>query len=564
MQDINDQLYRPLLSGHQYDQYFPDSKCTVTNLATGNTAVAIKEMAKWAQKYAHQCEKIAPVLAAKSLENTVNNIQDFLFNHIQYSIDGENQNLKSPACAWSTRVEGTDCKSYTIFGSAILLQLGVKHYLRRIKQAVMSDAFTHVYLVIPVNQETGKLTDDYYTIDGTIKYNTELQFTEKDDIYMEPKLAINGLAAGLSSQPTSSCGCGGHNNMMTLGADFSTQNSITPEAISNFYQFIELLQSEGVDEGLLTQAVENMKYFISVGIEPTIEQVFTLHYNGHGLGSTIAPPSNKTLSGLSKITAIVGNLFKKGSFFSNIFGSIDCIGGSAFGGGDLQTALDQQAKFVTDKVEAINKAVFNGNLTLAAKEATEFLAANEVSLKTIVHKLSKGWNSCSTKNMKKFIENLSFYKDYGNKALLAWLNEYFVVSYGANIEFTNRSFPVATYVFNQGGEYSQPSLKLQLKSSATVINGFELNETIINQASQNQFNQQTFLQSLQEIIAIVNDPVSPNPNYGNGQLTDFDNNYGSGLNQNNNDTQAGGGFGMILLAGVVVGGIVYGSKKLKK
>ena len=198
--EINAQLYRPLMSGYQYDRYFPNSTCSVTNLATGNTKVAINEMAKWAKKYAHHCADLAPVLASNSLENTVNNIQDFLYNHIQYSIDGENQNLKSPACAWSTRKEGTDCKSYSIFGSAILLQLGIKHYLRRIKQEAVADAYTHVYLVIPINQKTGKLNDGYYTIDGTIKYNTELPFTQKDDIYMEPRLAINGLAAALGCE----------------------------------------------------------------------------------------------------------------------------------------------------------------------------------------------------------------------------------------------------------------------------------------------------------------------------------------------------------------------------
>jgi hypothetical protein len=206
-EEINNQLYRPLKSGLQYNKFFPNSSCSNTKLATGNTKVAINEMAKWAKKYASHSELIAPELIGYSLEDTVNNIQNFLYNHIQYSIDGSDQMLKSPACAWATRHEGTDCKSYSIFASTILLNLGVKHYLRRIKQAVMSDAFTHVYVIIPIDQDKAKLNKGYYVIDGTIQYNDELPFNTKDDIYMEPALNIYGLAA-----PTQGLGCGANTN----------------------------------------------------------------------------------------------------------------------------------------------------------------------------------------------------------------------------------------------------------------------------------------------------------------------------------------------------------------
>lgn len=211
MQDINSQLFRPIKSGVEYDRLFPNSKCVDTKLATGNTSIAIKKMKEWAKKYKGHTDLLAPVLEGSNLKETVDNIQDFLYWHIQYAIDGEKQNLKSPACAWATRKEGTDCKSYSIFASTILLNLGIKHYFRRIVQAQVPEAYTHVYVVVPLNQDTGKL-GEYYVIDGTIQLNNEIPFIKHDDLYMEPNLSIHGLAS-----PVASLGCAGECNCSQQG-----------------------------------------------------------------------------------------------------------------------------------------------------------------------------------------------------------------------------------------------------------------------------------------------------------------------------------------------------------
>lgn len=193
--EINRLLHRNIKTGVKYNKYFNSSSCKVVPLANGDTKVAIQQMQKWAYQYAHQCKQIAQVLKKSTLKAYVSNIHQFLYWHIQYSIDGENQNLKSPDCAWQTRKIGTDCKSYSIFASCILLSAGVKHYLRRIKQPnIMENAFTHVYVVIPTNQDTANLSEGYLTLDATTNNNIEVPFTQTHDVYMEPKLPINGLA----------------------------------------------------------------------------------------------------------------------------------------------------------------------------------------------------------------------------------------------------------------------------------------------------------------------------------------------------------------------------------
>ncbi|WP_370408835.1 hypothetical protein [Tenacibaculum dicentrarchi] len=191
---INASLYRPIKSGVKHDALMPFSDCSSIKLAEGDTKVAINNMAIWSRKYKHHTKNIAVTFADKRLSETCKEIHGFLFHHFQYKIDGSKQNLRSPACSWSSRQSGIDCKSYSIFASTILLNLGIKHYLRRIKQSATA-GFSHVYVIVPKNQKNPKnLKNGYFTIDGTLPTIEEPEFYEKSDIYMEAELPIYGLA----------------------------------------------------------------------------------------------------------------------------------------------------------------------------------------------------------------------------------------------------------------------------------------------------------------------------------------------------------------------------------
>lgn len=557
-QEINEQLHRPIWSGFGYDRYFPESACEITNLATGNTAVAIKEMAKWAKKYAHHCKDIAPILYGDDLEDTVNSIQDFLYNHIQYSIDGENQNLKSPACAWATRVEGTDCKSYSIFASAILLNLDIKHYLRRIKQASVPDAYTHVYVVVPVDQKTGKLNNGYFIIDGTIQLNNELAFTAKDDIFMEPNLTINGLAGALGCADNPNCGCNStahnqrpydlmYNNYPGDFALAAPDNDFDVDvALDQFNGVLDLLEQNGVPAEYTDQVIDNLQFYIDKGVEPTLEQLFVFDENRQ-LGFV----SKENLEMASDVVSLVTKILPL-DFLKKIFGSIDCIGGSAYGGSQVKKDLEDQAAFVQNNINEINRAAFDDNLNLLATKSMEFLAANEISHKIVEERLKRGWNSCSTKNFNTLLRLLALFKDYGNKALEAWLNEFFIVSYGPSKNYTDKSFPIA-YEVTDGVTYPQRSINLKLKPSTRTIYAFEFNDTLHEQREQNRFDASSFLQSLTEVIAVYEPPVSQNSN-----------NNSDNLQNNAGPKQAGGNIGMILIAAAAVGGLVYTQTKKPK
>jgi len=183
--DFDSWLRRPLRSGERFDKLLPTADYQTEVLEVGDTAYSVEEMADTVFLYCHQTEKLAPVLKKQTLGQTVLSIHDFLYHHLQYRADDENQLLRSPQRSWAERREGIDCKSYSIFASCILTNLDLVHYIRRIKQPHYEpDGFTHVYVVVPKNQKTGSLSDGYYTIDATLPTTQEPAYIEKSDVKM--------------------------------------------------------------------------------------------------------------------------------------------------------------------------------------------------------------------------------------------------------------------------------------------------------------------------------------------------------------------------------------------
>ncbi len=194
---INTLLYRPLKKGVKFDNLMPFSDCSSTKIAHGNTKVAIDSMALWSKRYQDHTKALADThFAHRTLSNLCKELHSFLFHHLQYKIDDYNQLLRSPACAWATRSQGLDCKSYSIFASSVLLNCGVSHYLRRAIQNE-GEGYSHVYVIVPKNQQTLNLKDGYYTIDGTLQSNKEQAIYKADDVLMSatPK-GLSGAVMG--------------------------------------------------------------------------------------------------------------------------------------------------------------------------------------------------------------------------------------------------------------------------------------------------------------------------------------------------------------------------------
>jgi hypothetical protein len=149
--------------------------------------------------YSWQMEKVAEKLQKPYLVDTCNAIFDFTYNNFQYKADDEDQLLRSPACSWYDRHNGIDCKSYSILASAILLEMGINHYIRKIKQPSFAPSeYTHVYVIVPVNQQTNDLNKGYYVIDGTVRDNKEPIFITAKDEFMS---GLQHYALNAPAQP---------------------------------------------------------------------------------------------------------------------------------------------------------------------------------------------------------------------------------------------------------------------------------------------------------------------------------------------------------------------------
>ena len=102
--DINSALHRQVRTGTIYDAFMPPSDCSSKKLGNGDTAFALKHMAKTALKYQHQTRTLTTkFFSGISLLSLCNELHQFLFWHFQYAIDGDKQLLRSPACSWVSR-----------------------------------------------------------------------------------------------------------------------------------------------------------------------------------------------------------------------------------------------------------------------------------------------------------------------------------------------------------------------------------------------------------------------------------------------------------------------------
>ncbi|CAM1355867.1 hypothetical protein [Tenacibaculum halocynthiae] len=185
-------MNRSLKKGVEYENLMPLSTCDSQLLTTGDTKKAIDNMVFWAKEYQSHTQKLtSTIFKSFSLPVLCNEVHSFLYHHFQYKIDGFDQQLRSPACAWATREEGIDCKSYSILASTILLNRGISHYFRRVAQNE-GEGYSHVYVVVPKNQKTNSLKGGYYTIDGTLGTTKEVVFYKKDDVFVSAE-APGGL-----------------------------------------------------------------------------------------------------------------------------------------------------------------------------------------------------------------------------------------------------------------------------------------------------------------------------------------------------------------------------------
>jgi len=245
MNVINSMAKRDVLKTSRFTSLIKTGKCSAYKTTSGDTSHSVDAIKQIAYKYVKQTEKLAKALLGETEAETVQNNYNFLYQHFQYEADPELQQMRSPNCSWADRFNGIDCKSFSIFASTLLLNQNIAHYIRRIKQPSYNpDNWTHVYIVIPIDQKKFSLDKGYYVIDGTVHTNKEGVYSQKEDTIMSklPHVWLNGSAEGPISLQYAQVSVGFYNNYLQVLAN----NGISETVIKSIHNEINssLLKGE--------------------------------------------------------------------------------------------------------------------------------------------------------------------------------------------------------------------------------------------------------------------------------------------------------------------------------
>jgi hypothetical protein len=138
------------------------------------------------KRTAWQAEKLAKYLKGETLTETLRNNYDFLFNHIQYKKDpDDDEQVRSPR---RLIYDGFgDCDCFTVCLGTLLINQKIP-FIIRIGAYDGNTEFTHVYIVVPKPGADKSLDNrkDYMVLDPVVhQFNYEAPFTNKKDFAMK-------------------------------------------------------------------------------------------------------------------------------------------------------------------------------------------------------------------------------------------------------------------------------------------------------------------------------------------------------------------------------------------
>jgi len=481
-------LIKPLRTGQQYDKLIPLRFCESVKLGKGDTRFSVDKMAQWVGLHHAQMVNVAQLLKKETLQPTVATVHDFAYWHFQYKKDDENQLVKSPSCAWYSRAEGMDCKSFTVVCSSLLVCMGINHYIRRVKQPFHKypDAYTHVYVIVPINQNTNDLNSGYLTLDATILENQETIFTEpKDLLIMSNQLQHYGLNGVAARSPS----------------------------------------------------------------------------NNHGLGFSLG----STLGSIKNLN------------FSSIFGSLSCLGGSAYEKGDLERLLPA----ITAKYDFIYNDL---NVAIATNDMEKLSVCQSLCVCWPIISVEKmdaifysnKWNKCTDATIHTTKAIHQSFTDIVTPLMEAYLNQYFIRTKSGLISHRVMDYQpgapsFAEMFFSDLGRnavHQVDKFTFMRKPGVTSIPKFEFTNDVKN-ALNNGTPAPTPAQYLASIANTVigNNPVTPPSGSGNTSGGNYSQepSPGSGNTSDDKDKDKGlGVLGWTLIGTAAIGGTIMAVNEIKK
>jgi|GEM_PF-6602564 len=120
---------------------------------------------------------------------------DFIVEHIKYKQDPKgSQWVRSPARTWDDRLQGSDCKSWTLLTTSVLQNLGLSYIIRftayKLPLFGTLPKPTHVYpiAILPTGEQV--IIDPVWHVQEGGLFNTEKPYKHKVDYKMKKGLAF--------------------------------------------------------------------------------------------------------------------------------------------------------------------------------------------------------------------------------------------------------------------------------------------------------------------------------------------------------------------------------------
>ncbi|MEO6305874.1 MAG: hypothetical protein ABIP51_22195, partial [Bacteroidia bacterium] len=184
-----DNPLRASRDGKEFEGIIPAPTWTeVVVIRSGSVINTVNEMRKIIKQYHWQAAKVAPLMKGATLQETCENIWNFLFYHINYNEDTPGkEELRTFARTWAERQTGVDCDDFTIAAGSLLYCLNIPFYIRIARYAGKS-YFQHVYDTIPSKDK------EYIIIDGVLdEYDAEKPPAEFKDFLVMNTNSLNGI-----------------------------------------------------------------------------------------------------------------------------------------------------------------------------------------------------------------------------------------------------------------------------------------------------------------------------------------------------------------------------------
>ncbi len=160
------------ISRSYISQLLPFSGIETLHYKDGTNSNIISIVNKKLQTAVDMTKDVAYLFKGYNDRQTVQNVFDFLLTQITYKADGSSQRVKLPNALVNLGVG--DCKSYTLFAAAILINLGMDVVIRYAGYSA-SKPISHVYPIA-----NGIICDAVYKV-----FDKEVPFRNKKDFIIK-------------------------------------------------------------------------------------------------------------------------------------------------------------------------------------------------------------------------------------------------------------------------------------------------------------------------------------------------------------------------------------------